>query len=58
MRAVMILDRLQLERIDHSIRALAELPLNERARKMHLLNALERERTELIGQHRSRYRHK
>jgi hypothetical protein len=58
MQSVAVLDQVQLQRLDDSIRLFGELTPSERERKMHLLNALERERTELIRYHRSRFRSK
>ncbi len=51
MRAVGTLDAIQLGRIDHTIAVFGTLPVMERQRKMYLLNALQRERTELIRYH-------
>ena len=58
MQSVAVLDQVQLQRLDDSIRLFAELSRSERARKMYLLNALQRERNELIDFHRSPFRPK
>ncbi len=48
MHSILTLDEIQLRRIDQAVAAFAELSDTERARKLHLLDALQRQRNELL----------
>ncbi len=51
MRSIEILDAVQLSRIDTALAAFNALPTAERERKQYLLDALQREKAELIRYH-------
>lgn len=48
MRSLLDLDDVQLRRLDQALAAMKQLPPAERVKKIHLLQALESEKQELI----------